>query len=406
MAPAKKKRKTTTKPPPIEGEILAGNPPEREKAETASPGESRNAKKAGDGAGIFRRLAWYLGAAGAVFIAGLVAAPTIQESVDSLLGREETAPAETRESLTTAPAPEAALTPAETLPAPDEPPESEPVSEPASDGEERVAAQPAAQPQADLAAETLAADYRKIVERLEALEARLARVEARPVRDPDSRPQEDSGARERMAELETRLAHVESLGGAEFTGAGTDRMLLALAHLSQRLDAGEAYTGEMLEFQAFVAALPDAARAETEAHVAVLATEADSGVKNAAMLHRAFADALPAALAVAALPEDAGWWDRVWAGLKGVVVVRRVGQVEGAGAEAALARAEFYLAEGNIAAALGEVRNLEARIQESLAPWQAEAAKSLAARGALDALIGSYSASPAQRPPAPSVEGN
>lgn len=404
MAPAKKKRKTIT-PPPIEGEILSGNPPESGKAAATSPGESRKAKKAGDGAGIFRRSAWYLGAAGTVFIAGLVAAPTIQKSIDSLLGREETAAAETRESIITAPAPEAVPAPVETLAVPDEPPESEPVSDPTDNEESPVAAQPAAQPQADLAAETLAADYRKIVERLEALEARLASVEARPMPDPDSRPQEDSGARDRIADLEARLVRVESHRGTEFTGAGADRMLLALAHLSQRLDAGEAYAGEMLEFQAFFAALPVAARAASEINVSVLAAEADSGVKNAAMLHRALTVALPAALAVAALPEDAGWWDRVWAGLKGVVVVRRVGQVEGAGAEAALARAEFYLAEGDIAAALGEVRNLEARIQESLAPWQAEAVKSLAARGALDALIGSYSASPAQRPPAPSVEG-
>ncbi len=394
MAPANKKRKTTTKPPPIEGEILSGEPA----SDSVSAEESGPAAKAS--AGILRRLAWYLGAAGAVFIAGLVAAPTIQEGIDSLLGREEAAPAPT-----TITAPEAAPAPVETLPAQDEPPESTPVSDPTDNEESPVAAPPAVQPPPDLAAETLAEDYGKIIERLEALEARLAGLEARPVGDADSRPQEDSGARERIADLEARLAQVESLGLTEFTGAGTDRMLLALAHLSQRLDAGEAYAGEMLEFQAFFAALPDGARATNETNISVLAAEADSGVKNAAMLHRAFAEALPAALAVAALPEDAGWWDRVWAGLKGVVVVRRVGQVEGAGVEAALARAEFNLAGGDIAAALGEVRNLEARIQESLAPWQAEAAKSVAARGALEALIGSYSASPGQQPPAPSAEG-
>ena len=395
MAPARKKRGATAKPPPIappiEGEILSENP----------AGESPKAKKAGERAGILRRLAWYLGTVVAVFVAGLVAAPTIQQGIDQLLGRQESAPAETRESLTVAPAREAAPAPVATPPAPDEPA----VSEPVSDNEAPVAAPPVEQPQANRAAEMPAADYAEIIARLEVLEARLASLEARPLPDPDSdsHAREDSGAGERIADLEVRLARVESLGGAGFTGAGADKMLLALAHLSQRLDAGAAYAGEMLEFRAFFAALPDAARAAGETHVAVLEAEAESGVKNATMLQRAFADALPAALAVAALPEDAGWWDRVWAGLKGVVVVRRVGQVEGSGAEAALARAEFSLAEGDIAAALGEVQDLEARIRESLAPWQADATKSLSARGALDALIGFSSASPGQRPPAPSA---
>ncbi len=395
VAAAKKKRRATAKPPPIEGEILSENPAGESSLSSESP-------KARNSADILRRLAWYLGAAGVVFIAGLVAAPAIQEGIDSLLGREDSAPTETRvetrENLTAAlspalapaPAPEAVIKPVEALPVPDE----QSVGEPANDDEAPVAAQ------ADAAPVT---DYRKITERLQVLEARLASLEARPVPDPDSRPREDSGAGERITDLEARLARVESLGGAQFTGSGADKMLLALAHLSQRLDGGEAYAGEMLEFRAFFAALPDAARTASEAHVAVLEAEAESGVKNAAMLHRAFADALPAALAVAALPEDAGWWDRLWAGLKGVVVVRRVGQVEGAGAEAALARAEFSLTEGDIAAALGEIQNLEARIRESLAPWQAEAAKSLSARSALDALIGSYSASPGQQSPTPSA---
>lgn len=372
MAPARKKPRAKPSPPVIEGEILSEKSPE----------ETVVSEKSGKAGNILRRIGWYMAAAGVVFIAGLVAAPSIQERFDSLLGREapaEAAPATppaarpaVQEESPPAPVPEAAETT-------ESEPEREAAEAPASEEQISETAQPEAEPRAevpaaDIPVETLAEtqepaseDYEKTIERLNA----------------------------RLDALEARLAKMEALGGAGVAGAGADRMLLALARLSQRLDAGQAYGGEMLEFSAFFEAIPASVRATNDSHMRVLAAGADSGIKNAAMLGRDFAAVLPAALAAAALPEDAGWWDRVWAGLKSVVVVRRVGQVEGAGSEAVLARAEFHLGEGDIAAALTEIQSLELHVQDVFSPWQADAAKSLAARRALKALIESYSASPA-----------
>lgn len=380
MAAGKKKSREKSSAPVIEGEILSEESPE----------ETVVLESSGKAAQMLRRIGWYMAAAAAVFIAGLVAAPGIQERIDSLLGREP--PAEAAPPAARPAAQEDSLPAAvsEVAGTPEIEPEREAAEAPASGEQASETAPPEAESQTEvLPAELLtdipaeapaetqvpaSADYEKTIERLNA----------------------------RLDALEARLVKAEALGGAGVAGAGADRMLLALARLSQRLDAGQAYGGEMLEFSAFFAALPAQARAANDSQMRVLADAADSGVRNAALLGRDFAAALPAVLAAAALPEDAGWWDKLWAGLKSVVVVRRVGQVEGAGAEAALARAEFNLENGNIAAALTEVQSLEPRVQDALAPWQAEAAKSIAARRALDALIETYSVSAIQPPGPPS----
>ncbi len=416
MAAAKKKRGAKAKPPPpIEGEILPESLPEKPAGKPAGKsaaadqsrkaGKAGKARKGGDGVDIFRRFVWYLTAAGVVFIAGLVAAPTIQQGIDALLGREAPTPIVVPATVTL-PAESAAV---ESAPVEIERvPEDLPTGESARKVENFVLEKAVSPP--DFAALT---DRLTALEdaaanapvntplnskRLEELEARLARLEAGTGTAWQS---ENTAAGQRLADLEARLAQLEQAGPATGTSATSpgDGMLLALARLSGRLNAGQAYAGEMLEFRAVHDALPAADQAAREAHVAVLAKQADSGVSHIEALRRAFAEALPVALEAAALPPDAGWWDKVWAGLKGVIVVRRTGQVEGAGAEAVLARVEFHLARGDLAAALGEAQSLEADIREILAPWQADATASLAAQQALAALIETHSEMRGAPPP-------
>ena len=396
MAASRKKGGAKPKPPPIEGEILTD--------ELSSAGDPQGA---GGGVDIFRRFVWYLTAAGVVFIAGLIAAPYIQDGIDSLLGGKEPAPvaapaaAESNEDVAAtnieeAPATEVA-TPPEAVPQ-DETPAGIP-TETAEDILEEVVA--IASPDTDLAAldarvaalEAAPAKGGGLAERLDALEARLIALEGAEISNVAASA--DAGAENRIAALEARLAEVESREHIVSAGAANavsaDGLLLALARMSQRLDGGQAFSGEMLEFRALFDALPAIDRSGNETHVALLEQHAAGGINNPAMLRRSFAAQMPQALEAAALPQDAGWWDKVLAGLKSVVVVRRTGQVEGEGAEAILARIEFHLAEGDIAAALAQAQGLEPRVLETLALWQADAANYLAARQALEALIETYS---------------
>lgn len=390
MAASSKKGGAKSQPPPIEGEILT----EEESASSAK--KSRNS----GGVDYLRRFLWYLAGAGAIFIAGLVAAPTIQEGIDSLFGGNETARIAPEEAV--AVETEAAQVAQMEIAAPVEE-EISPAPEVVP--EEIVAAPP--EPETDVVeVEVAAEDVGEIARRLDALETRLTALEAGAVQGPS-----DSDSDRRIAGLEARLAEMETGERLLSVGSSTDGLLLALARMSQRVRAGQAFSGEMLELRTLIHMLPEATRAGNQAHITTLRRLANSGVRNPATLRRSFAGLLPAALEAAALPADAGWWDKVWAGLKSVVVVRRTGQVEGEGTQAVLARMEFHLAEDDIAAALAEVKGLEPRVKDVLLPWQAEATDSLAARQAVAALIEYFSrqqftpSSIGRRSPATSTPG-
>jgi uroporphyrinogen-III synthase len=68
--------------------------------------------------------------------------------------------------------------------------------------------------------------------------------------------------------------------------------------------------------------------------------------------------------------------------------VRPLGPVEGAAAEAVVARAEAHLEKGDLASALGELDALSGPAAEAAAPWRAKAEARLAAQGALQRLGG------------------
>ena len=84
--------------------------------------------------------------------------------------------------------------------------------------------------------------------------------------------------------------------------------------------------------------------------------------------------------------EKTGWVGRAWARLADLVSVRRTGEVEGAGNEARVARAEARLAAGDLAAAVAEVSALSGPGDEAAADWLARARARLAVDEALAVL--------------------
>lgn len=388
------KAKTKTRSTPIEGEVLSSGD---------SPGDSPEASPKTDGVDTFRRFVWFVTGAAIVFIAGLIAAPTIQRSIDSFLGND--APTPVSAETVQAEPPEADVVATEVVPeeTPEqvEPESAQEAMEATRETEEEIAvptAERAPEPEAaspitsDISSDISDEKIMELTELVAALEARLAILEARPAQEPLNR--NDNAAAERIALLEARLAQIESSERAIVSAvtSGNDGLLLALARLSRRLESGQSFSAEMLEFSTRFGALSAPASAGNEVYVDTLAAHASAGVKTPAMLRRVFAAVLPAALEAAALPEDAGWWDKVWASLKSLVVVRRTGEVEGADAGALLARIEFHLTEADIGAALAEAAKLEPRVLAALDPWPKDAGDSLAARRATEALIESFSA--------------
>jgi hypothetical protein len=79
------------------------------------------------------------------------------------------------------------------------------------------------------------------------------------------------------------------------------------------------------------------------------------------------------------------WSGRLWARLRGIVVVRKTGTPEGDAPEAIVARAESRLAEGDLEGAVTQVESLPAGRKAVAAPWLAAAQARL---DALDTLAG------------------
>ena len=83
---------------------------------------------------------------------------------------------------------------------------------------------------------------------------------------------------------------------------------------------------------------------------------------------------------------DSEWQSMFWNRVNDLVSVRATGELEGEGTEAVLARAELRLEEGNLAAAVEELKQLQGPAAEAMAGWRAEAEQRLEAQDNLTAL--------------------
>lgn len=269
----------------------------------------------------------------------------------------------------------------------------------------------------------------RLAERLEVLEAGLAESDARPA---GVEPERVAGLEERLEALagrietvaeapaeadETTLARLEALDGRLEGAAGRIEALEArLREALAEVEAARVRVGEetvlALAAGQLRAALrtgsPYAAELEglrrlagrDEGLAAVLADlepHAEGGVDSLAALQAAF----PEAAARAVTAERAGaaeedWEALFWNRLSDLVTVRAVGEPEGEGTEAVLARAERRLEAGDLAAALGELVSLQGPAEAAMADWrtrvqarlEAEAALARLGRVALDRLGG------------------
>ena len=117
---------------------------------------------------------------------------------------------------------------------------------------------------------------------------------------------------------------------------------------------------------------------------------ADKGVASRVAL----ADAFPA-VAKAALADDVSddsFGERLLGKVRGLVSLRRVGDVPGDSTEARLARAETALHAGDVARAVSIVKSLPAATEKATAAWLARAEAYLAAKAALEELAAAAAA--------------
>jgi hypothetical protein len=184
---------------------------------------------------------------------------------------------------------------------------------------------------------------------------------------------------DRLEALTARLEALEELGMAR--AAPEEALVVMVDRLGEALRGSDPYVDALTAVRALAA--EDAALTDP---LDLLAPGAAGGVATVAELRQRFAAQAGVILRAERGDEPSGWIDLALDRLADLISVRRVGEIEGEGAEARVARAEARLAAGDLAAAVAEVKGLDGAAAEAASGWLAAAEMRLAAEAGLAAL--------------------
>ncbi len=195
---------------------------------------------------------------------------------------------------------------------------------------------------------------------LEALDARAAVLEAR------------------LSDLDRLSMTVEALSEQTPAAARDVAIMLSLVQLRDSFSRGAAYGEELAGLRQAIGG-----DAEMLALLAPLDAHAVTGLPTSAALAEAFGPVARAVVAAGPGGDEESLLAGAWRSLSGVVSVRPVGEVEGDGPGAVVARAEARLRDGDLEGALSELSALEGPAAAAAAGWRARAEARLAAEAAL-----------------------
>ncbi len=182
--------------------------------------------------------------------------------------------------------------------------------------------------------------------------------------------------------LSAELAAQAEAGRAGLSAATADSALtLAVGQLREALRLSGPFAAELAVVTELVAE-----DAELSGLLAPLAAHAEAGVPTLEALRGEFPAAARHAAAAARGDEAEGLLSGVMRRVSQVVTVRPVGQVDGAGAGAVLARAESKLAGDDLAGAVAEIDALQGDAASAMADWRRRAEGRLAADAAVAEL--------------------
>jgi len=200
---------------------------------------------------------------------------------------------------------------------------------------------------------------------LAALDQRISAIE-------DSLP-----APEVFTALDRRISDLEAgaTAAAPNTAQRNAALALIVARLSQAVSEGRPFVMELAALQEAQPGLVDGV---------ALQPYAVRGLPPVAVLG-ARLEALDRDIRAAA-DEDRGgdWWDRLWRGIAGLIVVRTEGEAAGNAAEDRLERALWRLRAGDLRAAANEIGALTGRAGEAASVWLGDARARLAVEDAID----------------------
>jgi hypothetical protein len=134
-------------------------------------------------------------------------------------------------------------------------------------------------------------------------------------------------------------------------------LALELQNLRRVLDSGQAFSTQLAEVKKV---------AGTRVDLAALTRLQDTGVPTLADLTKDFRTAADSAIDADAEPENAGVVDRLWAGAKSVVRVRRIDlKPDDKSAEATVGRMQVALNDGRLSDVLDAAKDLSPKAQDA-----------------------------------------
>jgi hypothetical protein len=165
--------------------------------------------------------------------------------------------------------------------------------------------------------------------------------------------------RDALAQLQDRIARLENRSPNEMLKLAA--ATLARANLARATESGTPFRAEL---DALRTVAPD------DAALGLLQSAADSGVPTRPFLTARFADAARAALDAERNGQTgSNFAARLWASMRRLVTVRRVGDVDGTTTEDRIARAQAACDRGDLAGAVLEVRDLGGAAAGPLESW-------------------------------------
>lgn len=226
---------------------------------------------------------------------------------------------------------------------------------------------------------------------LDALGGRIATLEQNAPPPDLAETLNGLASKSSVAALDARVRHLEDEDTSGLIRRAAS--VLALADLV-RATAGDAPFAN--ELKALRAVAPDAPEIDDLAHYA------DNGAPTMQTLTARFHNDIDGILAAERAAQAHNWAERLWADFVNLVSVRRVGNVAGNDTQARVARAEYALNHGDLAAAVREVDGLDAPAKKAASAWLKDAKARLAvardARALTTRIVGALAAAKVSQP--------
>lgn len=185
-----------------------------------------------------------------------------------------------------------------------------------------------------------------------------------------------------LAALKQSFAQIEAAvktPGASFA--------VAVAELAPPLYQSRPYTGQLEQVRVMILDMPALDQVTLAEPLSVLAKFSTQGITDLQTLNEGFGTAALQALRDEGVSSSSGWWQRTWARIKGLVVIRRTDGTGGSPLEVAIRKMESDLATGDVAGALQTLETLPADEAPAFKDWAALAGNQAAALNAYEKLV-------------------